>query len=410
MELTNRVSEKEILSNLINLRQLVIEVTDLCNLKCSYCAYGELYQTSIRETGHLTFERIKPLLDYLLVLWQEREKDKVTDIGFYGGEPLLNMNLIRHIISYLDAENNNKSYTYSMTTNGLLLDRYMDYLVEKDFDLLISLDGDEDCQCYRKSHKGTNSFMPIMNNVMLLREKYPIYFDKKVNFHSILHNKSSVRKVLYFFLNQFNKIPSIAEISPIGIREEKRDVFESMYQSINDSIIKDPDPDDICKKLGDEHPSKILIYQFLKAYSGNIYDSYNALLAGNTNNRTPTGTCHPFQMKLFVSVRGEIMQCEQISREWIYGFVSNNGLFLNLAEIARKYNSLLDNVCARCQKCSIAASCPVCLFNTESKHTRFMCKEYKTTQQFAQYQKRCLSTLQKSPGLYYTLIKESYSG
>lgn len=410
MNLTNRVSEKEILSNLINLRQLVIEVTDLCNLKCYYCAYGDLYQTNIRETGNLTFKQIKPLLDYLLVLWQEQEKDKVTDIGFYGGEPLLNMDLIRQVISYFEAENNNKSYTYSMTTNGLLLDRYMDYLVEKDFDLLISLDGDEDCQYYRKDHRGANSFMSIIDNVTLLRSKYPNYFDKKVNFHSIIHNKSSVRKVVSFFSNQFGKIPSIAEISPIGIRDEKREQFKSIYQGINDSINKDRDPDDICKKLGDELPGKMLIYQYLKAYSGNIYDSYNALIATNTDNRTPTGTCHPFQMKLFVSVRGEIMQCEQISRSWIYGSVSNKGLDLDLAGVARKFNLLLASVYPKCQKCSIAASCPVCALNTEGRHIQFNCKEYKTAQAFSQYEKTCLSTLQRNPTLYYALIKESYSG
>ena len=28
---------------LANLKQLVFEVTDACNLRCKYCGYGELY-------------------------------------------------------------------------------------------------------------------------------------------------------------------------------------------------------------------------------------------------------------------------------------------------------------------------------------------------------------------------------
>lgn len=42
-EFTVQYSPKNIKSNLANLRQLLIEVTDGCNLSCKYCGYGELY-------------------------------------------------------------------------------------------------------------------------------------------------------------------------------------------------------------------------------------------------------------------------------------------------------------------------------------------------------------------------------
>lgn len=41
-----------------------------------------------------------------------------------------------------------------MTTNAILLDRYMDFLAENEFRLLISLDGDEKGQSYRVDTKG----------------------------------------------------------------------------------------------------------------------------------------------------------------------------------------------------------------------------------------------------------------
>lgn len=37
----------------------------------------------------------------------------------------------------------NLSHIFTMTTNGILLDRYLDFLVQHDFQLLISLDGNE---------------------------------------------------------------------------------------------------------------------------------------------------------------------------------------------------------------------------------------------------------------------------
>ena len=41
-----------------------------------------------------------------------------------------------------------------MTSNAVLLDKYQDYLAEKQFDILISLDGDEWGNSYRTDHAG----------------------------------------------------------------------------------------------------------------------------------------------------------------------------------------------------------------------------------------------------------------
>lgn len=38
-----RITRDEVLSSLVNLRQLTFEVTDACNLQCKYCGYGDLY-------------------------------------------------------------------------------------------------------------------------------------------------------------------------------------------------------------------------------------------------------------------------------------------------------------------------------------------------------------------------------
>lgn len=46
--------------NLANLRQLLIEVTDGCNLACKYCGYGELYGNyDARNNKKQTFDNVK---------------------------------------------------------------------------------------------------------------------------------------------------------------------------------------------------------------------------------------------------------------------------------------------------------------------------------------------------------------
>ena len=56
----------EIENNLVNLRQLVFEVTDACNLKCKYCGYGDLYYGyDKRESKYFSVNKAKVLLNYL---------------------------------------------------------------------------------------------------------------------------------------------------------------------------------------------------------------------------------------------------------------------------------------------------------------------------------------------------------
>lgn len=39
----NYIDSRMIRSQLRDLKQIVFEVTDSCNLKCKYCGYGDLY-------------------------------------------------------------------------------------------------------------------------------------------------------------------------------------------------------------------------------------------------------------------------------------------------------------------------------------------------------------------------------
>ncbi|GHT63459.1 hypothetical protein AGMMS50239_19470 [Bacteroidia bacterium] len=61
---------------LINLRQLVFEVTSNCNLQCEYCGYGELYNTRRFTKGaNMNFVIARNMIDYLFDLWNNNEMD-----------------------------------------------------------------------------------------------------------------------------------------------------------------------------------------------------------------------------------------------------------------------------------------------------------------------------------------------
>ncbi len=123
------LSQNHIQHNLSNLSILTFEVTDACNLKCKYCAYGEFYNDYDNRTSKMMpIEYAKHIIHYLLPYWSSNwnvSSDQNVYIGFYGGEPLLNMTFIQDVINYiLQLPIKNRHFTYAMTTNALLLDKY----------------------------------------------------------------------------------------------------------------------------------------------------------------------------------------------------------------------------------------------------------------------------------------------
>lgn len=85
------LTAESIRRQLLNLRHLVFEVTDNCNLKCKYCGYGEFYNSyDERKSRNLPVDKAVRLIDYLFFLWKESGVDfyiHSLTVSFYGGEP-----------------------------------------------------------------------------------------------------------------------------------------------------------------------------------------------------------------------------------------------------------------------------------------------------------------------------------
>ncbi|GHT49143.1 hypothetical protein AGMMS49982_01940 [Bacteroidia bacterium] len=57
--MSNYLTEENIIYQLANLRQITFEVTDACNLKCTYCGYGEFYNDhDKREETVFAFQKL----------------------------------------------------------------------------------------------------------------------------------------------------------------------------------------------------------------------------------------------------------------------------------------------------------------------------------------------------------------
>ena len=177
--------------------------------------------------------------------------------------------------------------------------------------MLYSIDGDRYNNSYRVNNNVENSVDRVFSYIKLFNEKYPEAFDKNVRFNAVLHNRNSISEIYGFIKQEFNKVPQISELNNMGIREDKKSDFLTLYQDKQESLNQSVEQDTIREDLFFESPETHSLSIFLHQYSGNVFKSYNDLLFNNfTNNKLPTGTCFPFGKKIFITVNGKILPCE----------------------------------------------------------------------------------------------------
>ncbi|MCG8308457.1 MAG: radical SAM peptide maturase [Cytophagales bacterium] len=406
-----RISGGDVKSNLINLKQLVFEVTDICNLYCKYCGYGEFYDGyDPRGKEALSIKKASNILNYLTGLWEDNIHSPICQpftLGFYGGEPLIGINFIREVIHYTESLHiTRKKLHYNMTTNGILLDKYMDYLVDKEFRLLISLDGNEKDHSYRVDHQGKNSHKKIMYNLRLLQRKYPDYFRRFVRFNTVLHDRNSVKSAYHYIWTQFGKKTKISSLNNSGIRKDKVQEFYEMFQNKDDSIEKTSNRKELETELFLEAPNISRLSSFLYRYSGNIFDSQRSLLYDKNKIETvPTGTCTPFSKKMFVSVNGKILPCERVNHEFAMGQVLEDEVKMDFEHIADMYNDYVFRFQKQCTSCACIRTCGQCVFQIDEIHgPNPRCHGYAGLKAFQNYVNENLDYLGKNPTLYKKIM------
>lgn len=402
---TTTLTGVDVKKQLANMKQLTFEVTNACNLNCKYCGYGEFYNTyDKRFNENLRFNIAKYIIDYLWEIWENTpicSQNREFVFGFYGGEPLLNISIIKQIVSYIESKPAiaNFVFKYNMTTNAMLLDRDMDYLVEKEFSLLISLDGDEYAHSYRVDHANKNSYERVFKNILLLQKTYPDYFKKFVSFNSVLHNRNNVRGIRAFIKDKFDKVGLISELNQFGICPDKQVEFDKMFHPFNADIrITDDDYVDI-------FPNKMELFRFVGGISKNYYPSYNYLLRKTPNHLFPTGTCLPFGKKMFITVNGKILPCERIDQKYFLGHITDNGVDMDLDYIAQKYSDYYKKIERLCTKCYKKVFCSQCMFYMINFDDEIKCPSFTNKQDMAQYIDFHTNILYRYPELYQETLK-----
>lgn len=149
-------------------KALCLHICHDCNLACVYCFAKEgTYNT---ERDYMSFEVGKNAVDFLIEKSGTRNS---LEIDFFGGEPLLNMPVIKAIVEYAKTEGakRGKEFSFTTTTNGLLLnDANIEYLNREMNNVVISIDGRREIHnAVRRTRNGTECYDVILGNAKRFR-------------------------------------------------------------------------------------------------------------------------------------------------------------------------------------------------------------------------------------------------
>lgn len=319
------------------LNEMIFQVTQNCNFNCRYCTYATNNGFNhIHNKNEMSWEIAKKSLEYL---YNYSNNSYEISIYFYGGEPLLNFELIKKIVSYSKEIFRIKNVKYGMTINGSILTKEMvTFFIKHDFHIAISFDGDNNTQNkHRKFAKtGEGTFQTVRENVEIIRQMDEEYFQRQIVVMPVVFDDEDFGDVR----NYFHSI-GINNIAPLNVNLRGIDYKHDLSTIVNGLRLNSTNN---IEGIND------------------ISVNFNKIYGDKTkinNTWHHNGPCVAGITRLFVDVYGKFYPCEKIceNNAVLIGDVDNG---LNPEKISELLNigSLSSQ---RCKSCWAMRFCNLCV-------------------------------------------------
>jgi uncharacterized protein len=142
-------------------KALCLHIAHDCNLACRYCFAGEGEYRG--ERAIMSYEVGKQALDFLI---QNSGSRKNLEVDFFGGEPLMNFEVVKQLVSYGRKQEklHNKKFRFTLTTNGILLnDDIIEFINREMSNVVLSIDGRKEVNDHmRPTRNGKGSYDLIL--------------------------------------------------------------------------------------------------------------------------------------------------------------------------------------------------------------------------------------------------------
>lgn len=311
-----------------NLKALCLHVSHDCNLICEYCFASEGDYNSGREL--MSEDVAIKAIDYLVANSEGRKK---IEVDFFGGEPLMNFDVVEATVKYARGiqEKTGKYFYFTITTNGTLLnDHRIDFINENMDNVVISIDGrKENHDAVRHDCNGNGSYDRIvpMAQKLISQRGGKSYF---VRGTFTARNKDFSNDVMH--------------LAELGFKEIS---VEPVVGSGSDLYFKESDIPEILHEY--ENLAEKYIDKIASNHGFRFYHFYINLENGPCLFKRITA-CGAGYEYLAVSPDGKIYPCHQFvgQEEFVVGDIENGINNKNLCE-ELKYNTIFEK--EECREC-----------------------------------------------------------
>lgn len=352
--------------------ELILKTTDECNLRCKYCVYSDHYPyTSSYSKNRMNYDTAKRAIDYymsLIIQQSEFISGKKPFIAFYGGEPLLNFDLIEKIINYVNLNYSDIDVNYTITTNGLPLKdhRISKFLKDNNVIVCVSIDGyEENHNRNRVQVNQKPTYREITEIIKKEFSDYPLIYSL-----CCIDCKTDLR-VLYEHYMKNDRINGgcmphllrVSQIFDIGTDYYNQFTIEEKTKFINDLKWLE----DTYKELAIKGESNWFLDLMVGQELLRIYDrpKFNQ----NRGLYYIDGCCVPGE-KIYVHPNGDFGICEKVAiDDFIIGNIEEGLNYKKISSIIKSMNNMMFN---QCKNCNVSSLCSVCYAQlTNSKKIDF---------------------------------------
>lgn len=220
------------------LKALCLNVAHVCNMRCGYCfaSQGDFgLKPSLMSLA--TGQRA---LDFLV---ENCAGVRRLEIDFFGGEPLLNADVVKNLVLYGREleDKTGKSFNFTLTTNALLLDDDMvDFIIAQGISVVLSLDGrpavNDHC---RILNNGEGTYDLVLPNIRRIVGSNPVsYYIRGTFTRHNLDFTNDLRHIIDLGFHHLSLEPAIGAAADYAIQAEDLSQVLSEYDRMTDALLE----------------------------------------------------------------------------------------------------------------------------------------------------------------------------
>lgn len=346
------------------LNSIVLQVTQKCNLRCDYCVYSGKYNMRMHDNKNMDFNLAKLGIDYI---YSHSKESPEFRIGFYGGEPLLEFELIKKCVEYIEIKKGGRKVKYLITTNATLLNKdIIDFLVKYKFILTISFDGPKEIHDRHRRFADGNrgSYDLVMKNARYIKDNYYEYFKENVSFNTVLNSQTGCDCIGTYIKGEDlfkDAVFTTGLVTDVGIKEKTK-MSKEFLEEYNYEYFKL-----LMAKLGRVQEENVSIipreeFEHLKIMRGEKKQVGVTELPKKWHHGGP---CIPGERSLFLNVDGNFYPCERVCENAQITKIGNIEEGIDI-EKAKKILNIEKCTEKECKQCWAYQYCNFCIRYAET--------------------------------------------